>query len=66
MAHGSKSKRSTQNQVLRSSRDHPRVLLCCSAPTFMLFHFSLLLKFLNNFEISFQEFEFTLKVVFTL
>ena len=49
-----------------SSREHPRVHLCCPAPTFMLFHYSLFLKFVNNFEISCQDNEFTLKVEFTL
>ena len=49
-----------------SSRENPRVLLCCAAPTFMLFHYSLFLKFVNNFEISSQDNEFTLKVEFTL
>ena len=49
-----------------SSRVHPRVLLCCAAPTFMLFHYSLFLKFVNNFEISCQDNEFALKVEFTL
>ena len=48
------------------SREHPRVLLCCAAPTFMLFHRSLFLKFVSNFEISCQDNEFTLKVEFTL
>ena len=61
-----KKKISTHDQVFLSSREHPRVLLCCSAPTFMLFHSSLFLKFVNNFEITCQEFEFTLKVAFTL
>ena len=49
-----------------SSREHPRVHLCCAAPTFMLFHYSLFLKFVNNFEISCQDNVFTLKVEFTL
>ena len=49
-----------------SSREHPRVLLSCAAPTFMLFHYSLFLKFANNFEISCQDNEFALKVEFTL
>ena len=40
--------------------------LCCAAPTFMLFHYSLFLKFVNNFEISCQDNEFALKVEFTL
>ena len=31
--------------------EHPTVLLCCAAPTFMLFHYSLFLKFVNNFQI---------------
>ena len=48
------------------SREHPRVLLICAAPTFMLFHRSLFLKFVSNFEISCQDNEFTLKVEFTL
>ena len=45
-----------------SSSEHPRVHLCCAAPTFMLFHYSLFLKFVNNFEISCQDNEFTLTV----
>ena len=43
-----------------SSREHPRVHLCCAAPTFMLFHYSLFFKFVNNFEISCQDNGFTL------
>ena len=43
-----------------SFREHPRVYLSCAAPTFMLFHYSLLLKFVNNCEISYQDNEFTL------
>ena len=43
-----------------SSRQHPRVLLCCAAPTFMLFHYSFFLKFVSNFEISCQGSEFAL------
>ena len=39
---------------------------CCSVSTFMLFHSSLFLKLVYNFEISCQEDEFTLKVEFTL
>ena len=34
-----------------SSREHPTVHLCCPAPTFMLFHCSLFLKFVNNFHL---------------
>ena len=49
-----------------SPREHPRVHLCCAAPTFMLFHYSLFLEFVNNFEISYQDNEFTLKVEFAL
>ena len=49
-----------------SSREHPRVILCCAAQTFMLFHHYLFLKFVNNFEISCQDNEFLLKVEFTL
>ena len=40
--------------------------LCCAAATFMLFHYSLFLKFVNNFDISCQDNEFILKVEFTL
>ena len=47
-------------------REHPRVLLCCSASTFMLFHSSLFLKFVSNFEISCQDDAFTFKIEFTL
>ena len=61
----SKQKSSTCDQVLLSSREHPRVFLCCSAPTFMLFH-SLFLKFVNNLEISCQEDRKLNKVEFTL
>ena len=49
-----------------SPREHPKALLCCAAPTFMLVHRSLFLKFVNNFEISCQDNQFTLKVEFTL
>ena len=49
-----------------SSRDHPGVLLCCAAPTFMLFNYFLVLKFVNNFEISCKDSEFALSVEFTL
>ena len=49
-----------------SSREHPRVHLCYAALTFMLFHYSLFLKFVNNFEIPCQDNEFTLEVEFTL
>ena len=45
-----------------SSRKHPRVLLCRAAPTFMLFHYSLFLKFDNNFEISCQGTDLHLKL----
>ena len=53
-------------QQFLSSREHPRLYLCCAAPAFMLFHYSLFLKFVNNFEIPCQDNEFTLKVEFTL
>ena len=49
-----------------SFREHPRVPLRCSVPTFMLFHSFLFLKFVNNFEISCQDDEFTLKIEFTV
>ena len=49
-----------------SSREYPRVHLCRAAPTFMLFHYSSFFKFVNDFEISCQLNEFTLKVEFTL
>ena len=45
-----------------SFREHPRVLLCCSAPTFMLFHSSLFLKFVNNFEILCEDDDLHLKL----
>ena len=47
-----------------SSREHPGVLLCCAAPIFLLFHYSLFLKFVKNFEITCQDNDFTLKVEF--
>ena len=46
----SKQKRLTRDQVLLSYREHPRELLCCSAPTFMLFHSSLFLKFVSTLD----------------
>ena len=49
-----------------SFREHPRVLLCCSAPIFMLLYSSLFLKFVNDFEISCQDDELTLKIEFIL
>ena len=49
-----------------SSRERPRVLLRCAAPAFLLFHYSLFLKCVNNFEISCQDDEFTIKVEFAL
>ena len=48
-----------------SFREHPRVPLRCSVPTFVLFHSSLFLEFVNNFEIC-QDDEFTLKIEFTV
>ena len=39
-------------------------MLCSSA--FMLFYYFLFLKFVNNFEISREDNEFTFKVEFTL
>ena len=45
-----------------SFREHPRVLLCCSAPNFMLFNSSLFLKFVNNFEILCQDDDLHLKL----
>ena len=48
------------------SREHPRVLLCYATPTFLLFHYSLFLKFVNNFEMLCQDNKFVLKVEFTL
>ena len=39
-------------------------MLCSSA--FMLFYYFLFLKFVNNFEISREDNEFTFKVKFTL
>ena len=48
------------------SMEHLREHVCCAAPTFMLFHYSLFLKFVNKFQISCQDNEFTLKVDFTL
>ena len=59
-------KKTKELLTVYSSREHPRVHLCCADPTFMLFHYSLFLKFVNNFEISCQDNEFALKVEFTL
>ena len=49
-----KIKKNQHTIKLLSSREHPKVLLCCAAPTFMLLYYSLFLKFVNNFEISCQ------------
>ena len=62
----SKQKSSTHDQVLVSSREHQRVLLCCSTQTFKLLYSSSFLKFANDFEISCQIDGFTIKVEFTL
>ena len=43
-----------------------KITLCCFVPTFILFYSSLFLKFVNNFDMSCQDDEFTLKVEFTL
>ena len=59
-------KKSQHTIKFLSSMEHPSVLLWCAAPTFMLFHCYLFLKFVNNFEISCQDNEFALKVEFTL
>ena len=45
-------KKNQQKIKFLSSRKHPRLLLCCAAPTFMLFHYSLFLKFVKYLEIS--------------
>ena len=58
-------KSSTHDQVFKF-KGASKSTLCCAAPTFMLFHYSLFLKFVKNFEIPCQGNEFTLKVEFTL
>ena len=55
-----KIKKNQHTIKLLSSGEHPRVLLCCAAPTFMLLHYFLFLKFASNFEISCQDNEFAL------
>ena len=44
-----KNKKAQHTIKFLSSWEHQRVHLCCAAPTFMLFHYSLFLKSVNNF-----------------
>ena len=55
-----KIKKNQHTIKLLNSREHPRVLLCCATSTFMLLHYSLFLKFVNNLEIPCQDNEFAL------
>ena len=61
-----KIKKFNVDKIVKFQGASKSTFMLCAAPTFMLLLYSLVLKFVNNFEVSCQDNEFTVKVEVTL